>query len=110
MARLFARTKTYSIGAQLPEDQKIKVDITPLSLEDQALLKKNEGESDEERMMKLIAKSTGWSHEDIKRISVEYVEELTNCILEANNLLDPDVQAKIKEAKIAKAQKDIEGL
>lgn len=103
LQKLYGKDKEYLIGKDLPEAQRAKITISPLTSDDAKLLGEKENETTEEqitRSLLLISKSIGCTPEQAKSLSLKYLYELTEAIMDANGMLEmPEVQKKLDELK-----------
>jgi len=109
--KLYAKQKEYKIPIKPKngEDQ-VKIFITPLSLEDMDMLKiKDNSPINElaENAKKLFAKSMGCSEEDAGKISFEFMIDIFECIMDANNFNEEDVKNTGIKEFIAKKKKQL---
>ncbi len=94
--KLYVKTKTYTIPKEPKEGmEQISVEIIQLSLEDIGLLNMKENMPSQEiannvRMM--FAKSLGMNEPDVAKISFEFMQEILEAIMDANNLKDEDIK------------------
>lgn len=110
-AKLFVKTKRYTVGKNLPKEQQAQIDITPLSMDEIDLFAKKPGASKEEdrnRMKELISKATGVPVEDVSKLSIEFLEEVLDDVMDACGVKDEEFLRKMKEAAQQKALNDIE--
>ena len=100
LAKLYIRRKEYLIGKQLPENERAKITIIPLSLDNMNLFDVKEDSSIEEKKLqsiKLIALSIDSSEEDVKLMSMGFLEEVMETILDANNINSDDAFKRLKK-------------
>lgn len=100
LARLHAKKKTYLIGKNLPENERIKIEVTPLSIDEMSLMSMNENqdiEARKEATLKFIAQSLQIDIEDVRPIALEYMIEIIDKIVEANGLDDDDKIQAMKD-------------
>ncbi len=119
--KLYAKTKTYKIPTEPKEGvEQLDIKITPLSLEDMGSLNMKDEMplSDLAKNAKIMfSKSLGITEEQAAKISVEYMEELFNAVMDANNFKEGDVKktgiknfikAKQEQMKIQKEKGNAE--
>ncbi len=112
LKKLYVKIKEYKI----PENPKkgesqATINITPLSLDEMHLMDMKEDGSIAETaksMHKLIATSMGVEEQQVKEISFEYMQDITNAIMDANNFNEADVKKTGIKDFIAQKQKQIE--
>lgn len=94
IAKLYAKTKTYKIPKEPREGrEQITIDVTPLNLDDMSVLNmKDDMPMKElaENAKKLIGKSLGIKEEEAAKISFEFMEDILNAIMDANNFSEED--------------------
>lgn len=94
--KLYVQTKTYKIPKD-KEDGKdqIEVEISPLSMEDMGCLDMRE-DTDPKEMKKnmevLLSKSLGITEEQASKISFEFMVDLLQAIMDANNFKEEDLK------------------
>ncbi|KKK66035.1 hypothetical protein LCGC14_2968140 [marine sediment metagenome] len=109
--KLYAKVKTYKIPMVKKEGMdQISVEINPLSLEDIGLLNTEEDLPPEElanKVIKLFAKSLGIDEGDAKKISVEFMDDISSAFMDANNFKDDDMKKTGIKDFIKKKQEQI---
>ena len=109
--KLYAKVKTYKIPRVKREGMdQTSVEINPLSLEDIGLLNTEEDLPPEElanKVIKLFAKSLGIDEGDAKKISVEFMDDISFAFMDANNFKDDDMKKTGIKDFIKKKQEQI---
>lgn len=88
--KLYAKPKTYKIGKQ-----KIEVKIMPLGLNDMGLMNIQEDSPVEEiskNMKSLWAVSLGITEDQAEKISIEFMKEMMEAFMDANNFKEEDLK------------------
>jgi len=88
--KLYAKPKTYKIG-----DQKVEVKIMPLGLKDMGLMNVKEDSPIDEiskNVISLWAVSLRITEEQAKKISIEFMKELMDSFMDANNFKEEDLK------------------
>ena len=91
LAKLYAQSKEYMIGKNLPEDQKAKITLRRLSLDETDLIgtEVNQTLSREEKkdkMIKLISKSMNALEDDVRPLDITFLEEIMLLINHINDV------------------------
>ena len=94
--KLYAKPKTYKIPKNPKEGQKqAEIKIMPLGLKDMGLMNVNEDSSIDEiskNVQKLWALSLDISEEQTKKLSIEFMKELMESFMDANNFKEEDLK------------------
>jgi hypothetical protein len=103
LSKLYGKSKVFLVGKQNNEEDRARVTLTPLSLDDMGLFDtKMDGTASEqkEQTLLLLAKSMDVSVDDLRSVSVAYLEEIFGYVMEINNINTNDVDKllKIKES------------
>ncbi len=110
--KLYAKVKTYKIPNEPKEGmEQINVEINPLSLEDIGLLNTKDDLPPEElskKVVSLFAKSLGILSEEAGKISIEFMEDISSALMDANNFKEEDMKKTGIKDFIKKKQKQIE--
>jgi len=88
--KLYAKPKTYKIG-----EQKVEVKIMPLGLKDMGLMNVKEDSPIDEiskNVISLWAVSLRITEEQAKKISIEFMKELMDSFMDANNFKEEDMK------------------
>jgi len=88
--KLYAKAKTYKIPKEpKPKEEQASIVVTPFDLDaDMSGMDIKEGAPLKETMegvKKFIALALGVTVEDVKKLSFEYMEDIVECIMDANN-------------------------
>ena len=102
IAKLFVKVKEYKIPKNpKPGQDQATIGITPLSLEDISLYDLKEGTPIEEAAKKtvgMLARSLSVTEEEVKKVSFEFLQELVDCVTDANNMTD-EQKGKLERIK-----------
>ena len=94
--KLYAKMKTYKIPAEPKEGQEqIEMEITPLSLEDMGLMNMKEDMPMDELAKNakvMFSRSLNIPEEDAGKISLSFMEEIFNAIMDVNNFNEADAK------------------
>jgi hypothetical protein len=94
--KLYAKTKTYEVTCKIEgKEEKLNVEIKPLSLDDMEVLQMGEDMplSELSKNAKILfSKSLGITEDEASKISFEYMEALLLVIMEANNFKEEDMK------------------
>ena len=109
--KLYAKIKTYKIPEE-PKDgvEQVKIEITPLSLDDMSLMNMKEDAPLQELTQNtkmMYSKSLGITEEEAGKISVEYMQDILKAIMDANNFADEDIKKTGIKDFIQKKQEQI---
>ena len=109
--KLYAKTKTYKVPKEKKGDfDQLEIEITPLSLDDIGLLnmKKDAPLSElSQNMKKIFSKSLTISEEEAGKISFEFMEDILEAIMDANNFKEEDIKKTGIKDFIRKKQEQI---
>lgn len=100
--KLYVKSKTYKIPMNPKEGQEqVTIEISPLALDEIGLLNMDESQTSKEmskNMVLVIAKSLKVDESEVKKISVEFMNDLMEAITDANKFSDKEDKTKnIKE-------------
>lgn len=94
--KLYAKVQTYKVPKEPREGvDQVSLEITPLSIEDMGLLNMQEGMPLDEiaRNVKImVSRSLGIEEDEAGKISVEFMEDLMEAIMDANNFKEEDMK------------------
>lgn len=94
--KLYAKTKTYKVPKEPKEGiEQLDIKVTPLSLEDMGLMniKENAPFSELSKNVKtMFSKSLKITEEQAGKISIEFMEDISSAIMDANNFKDEDLK------------------
>jgi len=94
--KLYAKSKTYTIPKESVEGVKqIVISIMPLSLEDMGSLNMSENMPLSELSQNakvMFARSLEITEEEASKIAVEYMEDILECIMDANNFKENELK------------------
>ncbi len=94
--KLYAKKKTYKIPREPKEGiDQVSLEVTQLSLEDLSVLDMREDMplSDlSKNVKKMVAKSLEISEEEAGKISFEFMEDLLEIVMDANNFKEEDAK------------------
>ena len=110
--KLYAKTKTYKIPKNVEEGkEQLSFEITPLSLEDIGSLSMKEDLplSELSKNMKIMfSKSLGITEDEASKISFEFMGDLLEAVMDANNFKEEDIKKTGIKGFIKKKQKQME--
>ena len=96
IAKLYAKTKTYKIPKEPKEgEEQLDIEITPLSLEDMELLNMKEDMPMNELAKNakvMFSRSLKITEDEAAIISLSYMEEMFNAIMDANDFNEADAK------------------
>lgn len=109
--KLYAKVKTYKIPKE-PKDEveQLELEITPLSLEDMGVMNMKEDaplSELSENITVIFSKSLKITKEEASKISFEYMEDILEAIMNANNFKDDDLKKTGIKSFIKKKQEEI---
>ena len=108
LKKLYVKTKTYKIPKEPKEGEvQATIIIRPLDISESSNYEVDESASKEEKAkqtMELVALSLGESVEDIKKLSMAYMTELMEAIIDVNNISTKQ-QTSIKKVLEEKRKK-----
>lgn len=94
--KLYAKDKMYKFPKEAKDgEEQIELAITPLSLEDMGVLDVKENMDMKEmsnNAKTMFSKSLGITEDEASKISLEYMEEMFNAIMDANNFNEEDMK------------------
>lgn len=109
--KLYAKPKFYAIPKDVKEGEvQIKVEITSLSLDDMSVLNMNKDMpiSELAKNAKVIfARSLKVTEEEIAKISVMYMADILDAVMDANNFDEEDMKKTGLKEFIAQKQEQI---
>ena len=110
--KLYAKVKTYKIPKEPKEGmEQLNIEINPLSLEDMGVLnmKKDMNLSElAKNAIVMFSKSLGITEGEAAKISFEFMEDLLDAVMDANNFKDEDLKKTGIKEFIKKKQKQTE--
>ena len=110
--KLYATAREYKIPKEPREGQKQAViSINPLSLDEMDMMDmKQDAPMNEvaKSITKLMARSMGVEQEDVKSVSFEFMKDIIDAIMDANNFDEQDMKKTGIKDFIAQKQKLIE--
>lgn len=94
--KLYAKTKTYKVP-KVPKEglEQFDIEITPLSLDDMGLLSMKENMPMDElakNVKVMFARSLKITEDEAGQISLAYMEEMFEAIMDANNFNDEEAK------------------
>jgi len=113
LQQLYVKTKTITLPKKLKEGQRpIVLEMSPLALDDLALFSKATGkdispEESSKMMLTVLAKSLDCTEQDLGKVSMEYMFDLTDYLMEMNNMGDEDKENTSKIKEFMKQKQDI---
>lgn len=110
-SKLHGKAKKFVIGKDLPEDERMEVEIFPLSIEDLHLVDFSDIVGAEEQLVKikrLLSKMLRVPEEEISKWDVGYFEDLTNAAMQRLNVTD-EKQARIKKMMEERKLREVSG-
>ncbi len=109
--KLYAKPKTYKIPLEPKEGEiQVEIKIIPLDLDQVDLLDDNDLEDkgdSTEKVFELLAVSLGTDTATVKKLSLEYILDLTQIIRKANNMTDEQIEKAGMKDFIEKQQKKL---
>ena len=110
--QLYAKEKTYKIPKEKIEGKdQVELKIKPLSMDDMELMnsdKSLEPSKIAKNTVKMIAKSLKLSEEEVSKISVEFLEDISSAIMDANNFKEEDLKKSVIKEFIQKKKEQME--
>ena len=118
ISKLYAKPKKYKIPLNPKEgEEQAEVELIPLTLKQLTEVDMNEKDDEkttQKKLMKMLEYSLNVPEEEITKISVSHMEDLMNCMMEANNISE-DKRKKVtsmvkrRNKAIAEAQNESTG-
>ena len=110
--QLYAKEKTYKIPKEKIEGKdQVELTIKPLSLDDMGLMNlKNDMPVSEiaKNVTKIFSKSLDISEEKVSKISFEFMGDILNAVMDANNFKEEDMKKTGIKEFIQKKKEQIE--
>ena len=109
--KLYAKVKTYKVPLEPKEGvEQLELEITPLSVEDMGFLNMKEDMplSELAKNMKIMfSKSLGITEDQASKIAVEFMGDLLEAIMDANNFKEEEIKKTGIKDFIKKKQEQI---